>query len=139
MGVVLAGHLAGFPDGVLAGVGTSPCPARAWTEARTALRFTTVRTPVISHDDLGALALLAHVPVEVLRANADVVALTALSEEDRDTLDAYCATGSLRRAADLLHLHHSSVSRRLDQIGRSVDVSDLARTKLALAALKLLD
>jgi Trypsin-co-occurring domain 2 len=30
-------------------------------------------------------------------------------------LDAYCATGSVRPAAELLHLHHGSVARRLDQ------------------------
>ncbi|MFI0262432.1 hypothetical protein ACH4OW_25715 [Streptomyces sp. NPDC017056] len=35
-----------------------------------------------------------------------------------EALDAYCATGALRRAADLLHLHHRSVARRLEQIGR---------------------
>ena len=32
--------------------------------------------------------------------------------DDVTTLDAYCAAGSLRRAADLLYLHHSSVARR---------------------------
>jgi DNA-binding PucR family transcriptional regulator len=104
-----------------------------------ALRFTTARTPVVHHPELGALALLAQVPHESLRANADVAAVAALSAEDLETLDAYCATGSLRRAADLLHLHHSSVSRRLEQIGKVLDVTDLARTKLALAAHRLLD
>ncbi|GAA3670146.1 hypothetical protein GCM10022267_66150 [Lentzea roselyniae] len=44
----------------------------------------------------------------------------------------------MRRAADLLHLHHSSVSRRLEQIGKVLDVADLARVKLALAAFRLL-
>jgi DNA-binding PucR family transcriptional regulator len=91
----------------------------------------------VEYAELGALALLAEVPAESLRANADVVTLGRLSEEDIATLDAYCATGSLRRAADLLHLHHSSVSRRLDQIGRVLDVSDPARARLALAAFRL--
>ncbi|WP_244943300.1 helix-turn-helix domain-containing protein [Streptomyces inhibens] len=39
-----------------------------------------------------------------------------------ETLDAYCSTGSLRRAADLLHLHHSSVARRLEQLGKGLDI-----------------
>lgn len=138
-GVLLATKLGDFPPGVRAGVGADPRPSHAWTEAQVALRFTTARTPVVHHPELGALALLAEVPHESLRANADVAAVAALSAEDLETLDAYCATGSLRRAADLLHLHHSSVSRRLEQIGKVLDVTDLARTKLALAAHRLLD
>jgi hypothetical protein len=138
-GVLLATKLGDFPPGVRAGVGADPHPARAWTEAQVALRFTTARTPVVRYPDLGALALLAEVPAEALRANADVAAVATLSAEDLETLDAYCATGSLRRAADLLHLHHSSVSRRLEQIGRVLDVADPARVKLALAAFKFLD
>lgn len=42
--------------------------------------------------------------------------------EDLETLDAYCAAGSLRRAADLLHLHHSSIARRLEQIGKTLGI-----------------
>lgn len=138
VGAVLATKLEDFPEGVRAGVGTANCPARSWLEARTALRFTTARTPVVHYPDLGALALLAEVPADVLRANADVAAVARLSADDLETLDAYCTTGSLRRAADLLHLHHSSVSRRLDQIGRVLDVSDVGRVRLALAAFRLL-
>jgi hypothetical protein len=138
VGVLLATRLGDFPPGVRAGIGGDPHPARAWSEAQTALRFTTTRTPVVHHPDLGALALLAHVPTDTLRANPDVTAVASLSADDLDTLDAYCATGSLRRAADLLHLHHSSVSRRLEQIGKVLDVTDLARVKLALAAFRLL-
>lgn len=138
VGALLATRLGDFPPGVRAGVGSDPHPARAWSEARTALRFTTTRTPVVHHTDLGALSLLAQVPPDALRTNPDVTAVATLSAEDLDTLDAYCATGSLRRAADLLHLHHSSVSRRLEQIGKVLDVTDLARAKLALAAFRLL-
>lgn len=136
VGVLMATKLNDFPSGVRAGIGADAHPARAWTEAQVALRFTTARSPVVRYSDLGALALLAQVPADSLRANADVTAVAALSAEDLETLDAYCATGSLRRAADLLHLHHSSVSRRLEQI--DLDVSDLARVKLALAAFRLL-
>ncbi|MFC8275742.1 PucR family transcriptional regulator [Streptomyces sp. NPDC057271] len=135
-----------FPAGVRAGIGGAERPDRSWREARTALRFATRREPVVHHDDLGALALLAEVPQEVSRDNADVAAMARLAgnPDDLDTLDAYCTTGSLRQAADLLHLHHSSVARRIDQIGRALGIdlgtpSGLTRAGLALVASRLLD
>lgn len=147
MGVILATtvDLARFPAGVRAGIGASDSPERSWQEARTALRFTTPRQPVIHYDDLGAIALLAQVAPETTRKNSDVCAIALMAEkaEDLETLDAYCATGSLRRAADLLHLHHSSVARRLEQIGQHLGVeltepTGLMRARLALAAWQLL-
>ncbi|MFE1380048.1 helix-turn-helix domain-containing protein [Streptomyces sp. NPDC058740] len=133
-----------FPPSTRAGLGHS------WREARTALRFTTPRTPVVAHADLGALALLAEIPPETARANPDVAALArvvaALEPPEAaatvDTLDAYCTTASLRRAADLLHLHHSTVARRLDHLGAALALdlttpTDLARARLALTAWRL--
>ncbi|MEV7554358.1 helix-turn-helix domain-containing protein [Amycolatopsis sp. NPDC089917] len=134
-----------FPEDVRAGVGAAECPHRSWQDAKTALRFTTARQPVIHYDDLGALALLARVPEEDARANADVVAISGLAEEPEDlrTLEAYCATGSVRQAADSLHLHHSSVARRLTQLGKSLGVdltgpAGLTRARLALTVWRLL-
>ncbi|MFF2304246.1 helix-turn-helix domain-containing protein [Streptomyces sp. NPDC058128] len=169
-----------FPAGVRAGLGAADRPDLAWREARTALRLTTAREPVLEHAELGALALLAEVPREVLRGNPDVAALVRLAgapgdpEEDArgngddreaqapreareaqtprearealdtlNTLEAYCAAGSLRRAADALHLHHSSVARRVDLIGRALSVdlttpTGLTRARMALAAWRLL-
>ncbi|MFE0652069.1 PucR family transcriptional regulator [Streptomyces sp. NPDC059534] len=147
VGVILATTVApdALPAGVRAGIGATGAPDRAWREARTALRFTTPRRPVVHHDDLGALALLADVPDDVLRANADVTAVAHLARtpEDIETLEAYCATGSLRRAADALHLHHSTVARRIDHIGTAlhIDLTDptgLTRARLALTAWQLL-
>lgn len=131
-----------FPAGVCAGIGAAGSPDRSWQEARTALRFTTPRQPVVHFAELGALALLAQVPIETVRDNADVAAVAALAPEDLSTLDAYCTTGSLRRAADLLHLHHSSVSRRLEQIGKALGIeltepTGLVRARVALAAWRL--
>ncbi|WP_240003406.1 helix-turn-helix domain-containing protein [Streptomyces cinnamoneus] len=99
-------------------------PDRSWREARTALRFATARQPVVHHDELGALALLAQVPEAAASDNTDVAAIARIAgnAEDLETLDAYCATGSLRRAADRLHLHHSSVARRLEQLGKTIGV-----------------
>jgi hypothetical protein len=148
VGVVLATTVdqTRFPVGVRAGIGAADTPDRSWREARTALRFATPRRPVVRYDDLGALALLAQVPPDAARGNADVAAIARIAEttEDLETLEAYCETGSLRRAAELLHLHHSSVSRRLDQLGKALDVnlteaSGLTRVRLALTAWRLLN
>jgi hypothetical protein len=148
VGVILATTVdpARFPAGVHAGIGAAGSPERSWREARIALRFTTRRQPVVHHDDLGALTLLAQVPPEAARDNADVAAIARIAgnPEDLDTLDTYCATGSQRRAADLLHLHHSSVSRRLEQIGKAIGIdltehTGLIRARLALTAWRLLN
>lgn len=148
VGVILAVTVdpARFPPGVRAGVGAAASPERSWREARTALRFTAPREPVVRHADLGALALLAEIPRTALRTNADVAAIARLADsaEDLETLDAYCATGSLRQAAERLHLHHSSVARRLEQIGRTLDIdltgpAGLTRARIARTARRLLD
>ncbi|MGA5133645.1 helix-turn-helix domain-containing protein [Streptomyces olivoreticuli] len=148
VGVILAATVdrAWFPAGVRAGIGTAESPDRSWRQARTALRFATPREPVIRYADLGALALLAEIPQDSARDNADVAAIARIAgrPEDLETLDAYCATGSLRRAADLLHLHHSSVARRLEQIGKplGIDLTEptgLVRARLALTAWRLLN
>ncbi|MEW1550669.1 helix-turn-helix domain-containing protein [Streptomyces tsukubensis] len=135
-----------FPAGVRAGIGAAGSPGRAWYEARTALRFTGPYEPVLHYTDLGASALLAHLPRETLRAHADVAAVDRLAvrPEDLETLDAYCAAGSCRRAAELLHLHHSSVARRLEQLGKALGTdltgtAGLNRARSALMAWRLLD
>jgi hypothetical protein len=148
VGVILATTIdpARFPAGVRAGIGAAESPDRSWPQARTALRFATPRQPVVHYDGLGALALLAEIPQDAARGNADVAAITrtASNPEDLRTLDAYCATGSLRRAADLLDLHHSSVARRLEQIGKTLGIeltepTGLTRASLALTAWRLLN
>jgi hypothetical protein len=148
VGVILAATVdpARFPAGARAGIGAADTPDRSWQQARTALRFTTARQPVVRYARLGALALLAQVPQDAARDNADVAAITRMAStpEDLETLDAYCTAGSLRRAADLLHLHHSSVARRLDQIGKTLGIeltepTGLTRASLALTAWRLLN
>jgi hypothetical protein len=147
-GVILATtvNLSRSPVGVRAGIGTAESPDQSWREARTALRFTTAREPVLYYSDLGALALLAEIPSGAARDNADVAAITRMapSPEDLETLDAYCTEGSLRRAANLLHLHHTSVARRIEQIGKALDIdltapAGLIRAKVALTTWRLLE
>jgi PucR C-terminal helix-turn-helix domain len=148
VGVILATTIdpARFPAGVRAGIGAAESTDRSWQQARTALRFTTPRQPVAHYAGLGALALLAQIPHDAARDNPDVTAITRMAgnPEDLETLDAYCHTGSLRRAADLLHLHHSSVARRLDQIAKTLGIdltepTGLTRASLALTAWRLLN
>ncbi|MFC8042040.1 helix-turn-helix domain-containing protein [Nocardia sp. NPDC057353] len=148
VGVVLAAAVdpAALPADVRAGVGAAAAPDRCWREAGVALRFATAGRPVVRYADLGAVALLAEIAPERLRANPDVaaVALLATTPADLETLDAYCRTGSVRRAAELLHLHHSSVARRVEQLGAAVgirltDPDGLLRARMALAAWRLLD
>lgn len=148
VGVLLATTLdpARFPQGVRAGVGAAKSPELSWREARVALRFTGPREPVVRHSDLGALALLAEIPRDVSRRNPDVAAIARVADspEELETLEAYCASGSLRRAAGLLHLHHSSVARRVDQLGKTLGIdltepTGLLRARLALTAWRLLD
>jgi PucR C-terminal helix-turn-helix domain len=148
VGVIVAvtADPARFPAGVRAGIGAAGRPDRSWHQARTALRFTGQREPVVRYEALGALALLAEIPEDAARDNGDVAAITRIagSPEDLETLDAYCATGSLRRAADVLHLHHSSVARRVEQIGKTLGIeltepAGLVRARLALTMRRLLD
>ncbi|MEU4266393.1 helix-turn-helix domain-containing protein [Streptomyces sp. NPDC026092] len=134
-----------FPADARAGIGAADGPERSWRQARTALRFTTPHRPVVHHARLGALALLAQVPPGVAREDPDVAAIAALAGNAGDlaTLDAYCATGSQRRAAQLLHLHHSSVARRLEQIGKALGIdlaepAGLVRASVALTTWRLL-
>ena len=72
------------------------------------------------------------------------IARMAGNPEDLKTLDAYCVAGSVRRAAELLHLHHSSVARRLEQLGKTLGIdltepTGLTRARLALTAWRLLN
>lgn len=147
-GVILATRLepTRFPEDVRAGIGSADRADRSWRQARTALRFATARQPVVHFADLGALELLARVPEDAARENTDVAAVQRLAadRDDLETLEAYCATGSLRRAADLLHLHHTSVARRLEQLGKVMgleltDPAGMLRARVALTTWRLLE
>ncbi len=141
-----AGPLTEVPAGVLLGAGPVMSAARAdesWRRARVALRFAGPGRPFVDHAELGALAVLADVPRDILAANPDVAAVAALPDSDRETLAAFCARGSLRAAATELHLHHTSVAKRLRNVEARLGLrlerpDDLLRAHLAVVAHGLL-
>jgi hypothetical protein len=106
------------------GVGPDVCAldaARSWRAARTALRFTTPTDPVVCWADLGCLTALACLDHRDLTRLPDVTALDQLAEtpHGQDTLamlEVLCTTGSVRKAADALHRHHSTMRTRIDRV-----------------------
>jgi hypothetical protein len=115
--------------------------------ARTAVRFTAAGTDddpgetLIRYEDLGALAMLTHVPdpgaVPDVRILAQATAPWLLP-----TLHAVTTTPSLRAAATRLRLHHSTLQDRVVQaehlLGWSLrDAPGLLRTHLALVLRRL--
>lgn len=144
--VLADGPFADLPAGVLVGAGPVMMGAESdetWRRARVALRFAGPGRPFVDHTRLGALAVLADVPPDTLAANPDVVAVAGLPESDRETLAAFCARGSLRSAAAELHLHHTSVAKRLRNVEKRLGLrlerpDDLLRARLAVVAHGLL-
>ncbi|UOX91888.1 helix-turn-helix domain-containing protein [Amycolatopsis sp. FBCC-B4732] len=116
--------------------------ARSWAAARTALKFTSDGDPVVSWERLGSLAAFeGALSPAGLAELADVRALDRLAAETHgeDTLaalEALCATGSARKAAAVLHRHHSTMPARLARaeavLGFDVD-SPAGRFRLHLA------
>ncbi|WP_235738575.1 PucR family transcriptional regulator [Nocardioides alcanivorans] len=98
--------------------------SRSREEARRALEFTSSRwhgRRAIAHEKLGALELITHLPVAQVLAHPDLrrldeIAATESGAIDIDTLEAFFMYGTLRRAADGLHVHHSTVADRLRRI-----------------------
>ncbi|ONH23020.1 helix-turn-helix domain-containing protein [Pseudofrankia asymbiotica] len=122
----------------------------SWRQARLALRFAAPGSAdalVVDYAELGSVALLADVPVDRLRSDPDVRALDVLAQGpagpgDIAVLEAYCQATSLRQAAAVLHLHHSSVAVRVanleDVLGWRLDEPEgRFRARLALLARRL--
>jgi len=122
---------------------------QSWRAARTALRFATHSEPVVWWERLGGLTALAGLSPAELAELPDVTALDRLATEPHgaDTvavLDAFCATGSARKAAIALHRHHSTVPARLAHaesvLGFPVDTpAGRFRLHLALVLRRLRD
>ncbi|MDF0531780.1 helix-turn-helix domain-containing protein [Tsukamurella sp. 8F] len=117
--------------------------------ARFARAQATADNPVVLADELGALCLIAPgraVPREAVPdlARATELARTPHGAELVDTLRVYLASGTLRSAAERIHLHHSTVAHRLGRLsaalGFAVDtVQNRARATAMLMALAHID
>ena len=123
---------------------------RSWRRARVAVRFAdgaadgawVLGGPVVDWNDLGGFAVLTeHVPVEEIARIPDVQALDRLAAGRSGstviaTLHAVCINDSIRHAAVAMHLHHSSVTARLEraesELGFCVRTPS-GRIRLALA------
>ncbi|MFC7588878.1 helix-turn-helix domain-containing protein [Nonomuraea antimicrobica] len=133
-------------DGARVGIGPELPGARAaesWAGARTALRFTGPHDRVMRWSELGALALFADLPERAIADLDDVRAMARLGEESRLAVRALCMAGSVRGAAVVVHLHHSSLATRIARaeavLGFSLaDQSGRTRAYLALALVRLL-
>ncbi|MFE2996480.1 PucR family transcriptional regulator [Nocardia sp. NPDC059246] len=98
--------------------------ATSWEQARRAMRFASSTwhgRRVIAFERLGALELLADLPVQRLLGTADVMRINEFAATEAgalavDTLEAFCVFGTLRRTATELHLHHSTVAARIAQV-----------------------
>lgn len=138
------------PCGVAVGLGPAVAPERlpeSWTEARRAARFAGLGPTwprLADAAELGAEALLADIPRHTALAHPDVAALARLEAEPDGaqmlaTLETVCRTRSLREAAKLLCLHHSSVAHRVTRAERALgmSLSDPAQRQRAWTALLL--
>jgi hypothetical protein len=151
--LLVIGTVPEVPDGGLLGVGPRvPAieAARSWQAARTALRFAADSEPIVWWERLGGLVVLAdRLDHADLAEIADVIALDRLAagphgDDTVAVLDAICATGSARKAAAVLHRHHSTMPARLAHaeavLGFALDApADRFRLHLALVLRRLRD
>ena len=73
---------------------------------------------MIAYERLSVLELLADLPLDRVLRNPDVqrvneFAATAAGALEVSTVEAFFVFGSLRRTAEELHVHHSTVASRL--------------------------
>lgn len=146
--VLVTGDPTTDPAGGRLGVGPAlPAidAAKSWQAARTALKYTSDGEPVVWWEKLGSLALLAErLDHDDIAALPDVKALDHADPDLITTLEAVCATGSVRQAAAALHRHHSTMTARLaraeSMLGFELDsASGRFRLHLALMLRRLRD
>lgn len=122
-----------------AGIGIPVPPdrlAESWASALVALRLATDDEPVVDADALGPLLLLAEAADARGAVHPDAAALAALDPRALDLLDALARTGSVRSAAGLLGMHHSSAQEKLSTLGAALGYdprTSAGRTRFALA------
>jgi PucR C-terminal helix-turn-helix domain len=137
--VVLVDGAFHVPPAVRAGVGVSGAAERlpeSWASALIALRLSAPREPVVDAAELGALLFVAEAADRHEQPHPDAAALDALDERSRLVLEALADSGSVRSAASVLGMHHSSVQARLDALTAQLGYdprSPGGRTRYALA------
>jgi hypothetical protein len=132
---------AALPAGRI-GIGVSVVPAslrESWLSALLALRLTTAREPVVDAATLGAFLLLAETADARGGELPDVAVLAAIDSRDPRALsylDALGRSDSVRSAATLAGIHHSTLQAHAAEWGVALgfDVrSPEGRVRLALA------
>jgi hypothetical protein len=96
----------------------------SWQQAQRALRFassTGYGRRAIAFERLSVLELLADLPIDAVLSNPDVarintIAATPSGAVEVATVEAFCKYGSLRRTAEELYVHHSTVASRLAHV-----------------------
>ena len=104
---------------------------RAWSEARTALRFAGLGSSwpqLMKTDMVGAVGILAGLDTLVLKTHPDVRAVQNLADaaggkENLAILEVYLHSESLRSAARTLHFHHSSLQMRVLKMEKDLSMS----------------
>jgi hypothetical protein len=151
---LVAGPADRLPDRGRVGVGPSVAPLglpSSYAAARLALRFAADGTEadpgprIVDAETLGGLTVLAEAVGPDTTPVADVVTLGAAAATHPwllATLDAIARSGSLRTAATLLNVHHSSLQDRVAIAERLLgwslhDPSGRLRTELALVLRRL--
>ncbi|MUL76101.1 CdaR family transcriptional regulator [Mycolicibacterium sp. CBMA 226] len=107
--------------GAAGGVFAAPT---SWGQALRALRFassTGFGRRAVAYERLSALELLAELPPDATRRShaltrINEIAATPAGRVQVETAEAFCVFGSLRRTAEELHVHHSTVAARLAHI-----------------------
>jgi len=119
----------------------------SWAQARRGVRFAALggRWPkCLTTDELGCIATLADLDPAQVRDLPDVQSIAQIASgkggaSDLDLIDALGAMTSLREIADALHMHHSSIAYRLENLTQALgyDVRPQAGRYRALTALTL--
>lgn len=114
--------------------------ARSWTDAQLALAMTDHRHPVVDLADLGILADAVVALADTGDRHPDVTALAALDERAARVLDALVEGDSVRSAAQVLGMHHSTLQAKHETFTRELGYDPrepVGRARYELASLLL--
>ncbi len=120
---------------------TLHCLPESFVQAQVAVRLVSDLAPVVEWDSLGVLGPFLQAAEAGVGEHADVAGVAALAEEPwgLETLEALASTDSIRAAAQLLGLHHSTVQTRIARVERDLGfpVTSQAGRQRAVVALML--